>query len=205
MLNGPYADNAHGRRGRRGHSILSVVLAHVRYITATLCRDRADTPTHRHKTCTRSYWNAPLPGRGRRASALEAADWPPQVTGEADRVAAAALWTIRTIRTLPRGAASDERGLQGVRVVHVRRLRRRPSFRSQVIQDLKVPRYKERVAPEVGTRAQYVQCVGPWGQAALHLRRVQCAEGRYAQPARTYSTEAPGRTCQLSSAPPRCP
>ena len=34
--------------------------------------------------------------------------------------------------------------------------------------------------PEIGTRAQYAQCVAPWGQAALRLRCVQHAEGGYA-------------------------
>ena len=33
-------------------------------------------------------------------------------------------------------------------------------------------------APEAGTRAQYVQCVMPWGQAALRLRYVHNA-GRW--------------------------
>ena len=36
--------------------------------------------------------------------------------------------------------------------------------------------------PEAGTRTQYVQCVGPWGQAALRLRHVYSAGGWYAQP-----------------------
>ena len=27
--------------------------------------------------------------------------------------------------------------------------------------------------PEIGTRAQYAQCVAPWGQAALRLNYVQ--------------------------------
>ena len=35
---------------------------------------------------------------------------------------------------------------------------------------------------EAGTRTQYVQHVGPWGQAALRLRYVRYAGGWYAQP-----------------------
>ena len=31
--------------------------------------------------------------------------------------------------------------------------------------------------PEIRTRAQYAQCVAPWGQAALRLWCVPCAEG----------------------------
>ena len=31
--------------------------------------------------------------------------------------------------------------------------------------------------PEIGTRAQYAQCVAPWGQAALRLWCVPHAEG----------------------------
>ena len=31
--------------------------------------------------------------------------------------------------------------------------------------------------PEIGTRAQYAQCVAPWGQAALRLWCVPYAEG----------------------------
>ena len=34
--------------------------------------------------------------------------------------------------------------------------------------------------PAAGTRAQHVQCVGPWGQAALCVRYVPNAGGRYA-------------------------
>ena len=34
-------------------------------------------------------------------------------------------------------------------------------------------------------RTQYVQCVGPWGQAALRLRYGRYAQGWYAWPVRT--------------------
>ena len=34
--------------------------------------------------------------------------------------------------------------------------------------------------PEAGTRTPYVQCVGPWGQAALCVRYVPNAGGWYA-------------------------
>ena len=39
--------------------------------------------------------------------------------------------------------------------------------------------------PAAGTRAQHVQCVWPWGQAALRLTLVQYARGWYARSVRT--------------------
>ena len=41
--------------------------------------------------------------------------------------------------------------------------------------------------PEAATRTPYAQrAVGPWGQAALRLRYVQYAGGRYVQPVVSY-------------------
>ena len=47
--------------------------------------------------------------------------------------------------------------------------------------------------PEAGTRRLDVQCVGPWGQAALRLRRTERG-----------SLARVGLTCQLSRSTKRC-
>ena len=59
---------------------------------------------------------------------------------------------------------------------------------------------------EAGTRTQYVQCAGPWGQAALRLRytyptREAGARSPYVRVARTYPAKGPARTCQLRASP----
>ena len=55
--------------------------------------------------------------------------------------------------------------------------------------------------PEAGARAPYVQCVTLG--AGRPARPVRTQRGRLVRVARTYPTEAPGRTRQLRSAPAR--
>ena len=52
--------------------------------------------------------------------------------------------------------------------------------------------------PEAGTRTQYVQYAGPW--ASRPALPVRTQRGRLVRVARTYPTEAPGRTCQPGTA-----